>query len=68
MLDFLRSHRPQDTKWDNEHSISPVQKALTYKDMVSLAYQTARGMEYIASKNVSFHVFSIVLFLFLKYT
>lgn len=47
LRDFLRKHRP------NAYTDTPHEKekqALTQKDLVSFAYQIARGMEYLASR------------------
>ncbi|XP_043460823.1 fibroblast growth factor receptor homolog 1-like isoform X2 [Leptopilina heterotoma] len=50
LRDFLRDHRPSS---GYELTISDDQKekkTLTQKDLVSFAYQVARGMEYLASR------------------
>ncbi|CAG9809430.1 unnamed protein product [Chironomus riparius] len=47
LRDFLRKHRP------NAYTDTPHEKekqALTQKDLVSFAFQIARGMEYLASR------------------
>jgi fibroblast growth factor receptor 2 len=47
LRDFLRKHRPTAyTDVPNEKE----KQALTQKDLVSFAYQIARGMEYLASR------------------
>lgn len=47
LRDFLRKHRPTPFT-DNEHEKE--RQTLTQKDLVSFAYQIARGMEYLASR------------------
>lgn len=58
LKDFLRSRRPCT---DYEKPIIPTanyekpllrDKALTEKDLISFAYQIARGMEYLSSRMV----------------
>lgn len=52
LRDFLRQHRPSS---GCEMSVGDKKekKTLTQKDLVSFAYQVARGMEYLASRRVS---------------
>ncbi|XP_035735101.1 fibroblast growth factor receptor homolog 1-like isoform X3 [Vespa mandarinia] len=51
LRDFLRDHRPSSSGY--EPTIGQEEKerkTLTQKDLVSFAYQVARGMEYLASR------------------
>lgn len=47
LRDFLRKHRP-NSYIDNQQEKE--KQSLTQKDLVSFAYQIARGMEYLASR------------------
>lgn len=54
LREYLRQHRP-GTGCGYEPAIgteSEDRKILTQKDLVSFAYQAARGMEYLASRKV----------------
>ncbi|XP_077981310.1 fibroblast growth factor receptor 3-like [Glandiceps talaboti] len=49
LRDFLRSRRPQNMDYENA-ALLPKIELLTNKDLVSFAYQIARGMEFLALK------------------
>jgi len=53
LRDFLRQHRPSSGYEPAIGSDLKEKKTLTQKDLVSFAYQVARGMEYLASRRVS---------------
>lgn len=50
LRDFLRDHRPTSGYEPTIGQDSKERKTLTQKDLVSFAYQVARGMEYLASR------------------
>ncbi|XP_076295866.1 fibroblast growth factor receptor homolog 1 isoform X3 [Lasioglossum baleicum] len=50
LRDFLRDHRPSSGYEPTIGQDSKEKKTLTQKDLVSFAYQVARGMEYLASR------------------
>jgi len=58
LRDFLRLNRPNT---DNEKPMMDYEKPLIQKkvlmdkDLISYAYQVARGMEFMAAKSVSTH-------------
>lgn len=60
LRDFLRQHRPSSGyepaigfSNENEGDLASGKSTLTEKDLVSFAYQVAKGMEYLASRRVS---------------
>ncbi|KRT85284.1 Immunoglobulin [Oryctes borbonicus] len=62
LRDFLRQHRPSSGYEPAIGMAEKEKKTLTQKDLVSFAYQVARGMEYLASRRVSlakFFVFTL---------
>ncbi|XP_012261090.2 fibroblast growth factor receptor homolog 1-like isoform X2 [Athalia rosae] len=50
LRDFLREHRPSSGYEPTIGQETKERKTLTQKDLVSFAYQVARGMEYLASR------------------
>jgi serine/threonine protein kinase len=69
MRDFLRERRPSGSGYEvpitldqnqKMHDINDEKRCLTYKDLVNYAYQVARGMEYLASKQVSISAFMLI--------
>ncbi|XP_020288431.1 fibroblast growth factor receptor homolog 1-like isoform X2 [Pseudomyrmex gracilis] len=50
LRDFLRDHRPSSGYEPTIGQEMKERKTLTQKDLVSFAYQVARGMEYLASR------------------
>lgn len=54
LRDFLRQHRPSSGYEPAIGTNVKDRNTLTQKDLVSFAYQVARGMEYLASRRVSF--------------
>lgn len=57
LRDFLRQHRPSANGYEPAIGIEEKdKKTLTQKDLVSFAYQVARGMEYLASRRVCTYI------------
>ena len=54
LRDFLKSRRPPDSGYEKpiDYVINPEHVQLTQTQLVSFAYQVARGMEYLTSKKV----------------
>ncbi|XP_011300094.1 fibroblast growth factor receptor homolog 1 isoform X2 [Fopius arisanus] len=50
LRDFLRKHRPSSGYEPTIGEMPPERKILTQKDLVSFAFQVARGMDYLSSK------------------
>jgi serine/threonine protein kinase len=62
LRDFLRQHRPSSGYEPAIGTDLKEKKTLTQKDLVSFAYQVARGMEYLASRRVSFIILPIYMY------
>lgn len=52
LREYLRARRPPGMDY-SFHTCRLPEEQLTFKDLVSCAYQVARGMEYLASQKVS---------------
>lgn len=61
LRDFLRQHRTSSGYEPAIGIVEKEKKTLTQKDLVSFAYQVARGMEYLASRRVRCFVSQIVV-------
>lgn len=58
LRDFLRQHRPSSGYEPAiGEDIQDNRNVLTQKDLVSFAFQVARGMEYLSSRRVSRYIF-----------
>jgi serine/threonine protein kinase len=68
LRDFLRQHRPSSGYEPAIGTDLKEKKTLTQKDLVSFAYQVARGMEYLASRRVSLFLLGTVLYIFSYFT
>ena len=57
LRDFLRARRPPNSTGYEKPGLEKctLNKPLTEKDLISFAYQIARGMEYLASRQVIIH-------------
>lgn len=63
LRDFLREHRPSSGYEIAVGTELKEKKTLTQKDLVSFAYQVARGMDYLSSRRVNAQTFiSLSLF------
>ena len=52
LREYLRARRPPGADY-SFHTCKIPDEQLTFKDLVSCAYQVARGMEYLASQKVT---------------
>lgn len=61
LREYLRARRPPGMDYSFDTCKLPKEQ-LTFKDLVSCAYQVARGMEYLASQKVSSkHAFFVLI-------
>lgn len=54
LREYLRARRPPGMDYTFDVTKVP-EEQLTFKDLLSCAYQVARGMEYLSSKRVGSH-------------
>lgn len=64
LREYLRARRPPGMDYSFDTCKIPDEQ-LTFKDLVSCAYQVARGMEYLASQKVSHSPLSLSKGIFL---
>lgn len=67
LRDFLRQHRSSSGYEPAIGIVEKERKTLTQKDLVSFAYQVARGMEYLASRRVECVVTHLTVVNFVKF-
>ena len=59
LRDFLRCRRPPNPFSGNEISVDLQHKPLSSRDLVSFAYQVAKGLEYLTARMVSAQLSSL---------
>lgn len=64
LRDFLREHRPSSGYEIavGTEVLTKEKKTLTQKDLVSFAYQVARGMDYLSSRRVRNILISLIIY------